>query len=321
MNYEAPRNTIGVVARRTGLTQHVIRVWERRYSAIVPSRTATQRRLYSDADIDRLILLSRLTGVGHAIGQVARRSNEELLELLGKAAPQAAPLAAIPLTGDAGEPEGYVLTCRRAVSEMDSAMLESALMEACRALGQPVFIESVLLPLLQWAGEAWQDGSIRIAHEHVLSACVAYQLGEIRNSRPASPGAPVLLCATPAGQLHELGAAIVATLGALDGWRVVYLGPNLPADEIANAAVRVQARAVALSIVFPPDDPHLDRELATLRRFMPPAVPLLAGGQACAAYQASLAAAGAHVFQDTHSFRETLARLRQGLPPLVAVPA
>jgi methylmalonyl-CoA mutase cobalamin-binding subunit len=321
MNYEAPRNTIGVVARRTGLTQHVIRVWERRYSAITPSRTATQRRLYSDADIDRLILLSRLTAVGHAIGQVARRSNEELLELLGKAEPPAPLPAPASVPPVAVEPEGYVVACKRAVIDMDSFALESALMEGCRALGQPVFIECVLLPLLQWAGEAWQDGSIRIAHEHVLSACVSYLLGEIRNSRPAAPGAPVLVCATPAGQLHELGAAIVATLGALDGWRVIYLGPNLPADEIANAAVRVKARAVALSIVFPPDDPHLDRELATLRRFMPPAVPLLAGGQACPAYQASLTAAGAHVFGDTHSFREALARLRQGHPPRAAVPA
>lgn len=318
MNHEEPRNTIGVVARRTGLSQHVIRVWERRYQAIVPGRTETQRRLYSDADIDRLLLLSRLTALGHAIGQVARRPDEELRELIAAAEPVGPPPPAAPQLGYSQEPAGYIAACQKAVSGMDSFQLESALMEACRALSQPVFIEAVLVPLLQWAGDAWQDGRVRVAHEHLLSACVAQQLGEIRNSRPAMPGAPVLLCATPAGQLHELGAAIAATLAALDGWRVVYLGPNLPADEIANAAVRTDARAVALSLVFPPDDPHLDRELATLRRFMPDAVPLLVGGQACSAYQAALKAAGAHVFQETHSFREALSRLRQGLPPRLA---
>ena len=43
---------IQVVVRRTGLSPHVIRVWEKRYDAVVPTRTPTNRRRYSDADAD-----------------------------------------------------------------------------------------------------------------------------------------------------------------------------------------------------------------------------------------------------------------------------
>lgn len=314
MSYDDPRNTIGVVARRTGLSQHVIRVWERRYNAIAPTRTATQRRLYSDADIDRLKSLHQLTVAGHAIGQIARRPDAELKELLAATVQDsnaATPAVTGPLSDD---PNVYIASCQEAVNALDARALESSLMEGCLALSQPVFIESVLIPLLHWAGDAWQDGRLRVAHEHLLSACIAQQLGEIRNSRPALLGAPVLLVATPANQLHELGASLAATLGALDGWRVVYLGPNLPADEIASAAARTQARAVALSIVFPPDDPLLGREITTLRRFLPAGVPLMVGGQACRAYAGALEQAGALVFQDTGTFRASLARLRQGLP-------
>ena len=50
-----------VVTRRTGLTSHAIRVWEKRYNAVEPERTDTNRRLYSEADIERLIDLHRAT--------------------------------------------------------------------------------------------------------------------------------------------------------------------------------------------------------------------------------------------------------------------
>lgn len=315
MSYEEPRNSIGVVARRTGLSQHVIRVWERRYSAITPSRTPTRRRLYSDADIDRLRVLQRLTVLGHPIGQMAHRPDVELKELLETAeGSPAPPRSPGPLAGSES-PAAYLETCQNAVADMDAATLEGTLLDACRGLSQPVFLDEVLVPLLAWAGTAWQNGEIRIAHEHLLSACVAHQLGEMRNSRPAPIGAPTLLIATPAGQLHELGAALIATTAAMDGWRVVYLGANLPADEIANAARRVQARAVALSVIFPPDDPHLGREFQSLRRFLPGEVPIIVGGQACGGYEPALREIGAVLLPDTRAFREALAQLRQGLLP------
>ena len=73
MNYP-----IQVVVRETGLTAHVLRVWERRYRAVVPQRTDTQRRVYSDEDVERLKLLRQLTLMGHPIGSVANLPREEL---------------------------------------------------------------------------------------------------------------------------------------------------------------------------------------------------------------------------------------------------
>ena len=69
------------------------------------------------------------------------------------------------------------------------------------------------------------------------------------------------LVATPAGQRHELGALMVAVAAATDGWKVTYLGADLPAAEIAATALQRKARAVALSIVHPVDDPNLPGEI------------------------------------------------------------
>lgn len=58
-----------------------------------------------------------------------------------------------------------------------------------------------------------------------------------------SPDAPVVVVGTPVNQFHELGALLAATTASSDGWRVVYLGANLPADELARAARYARADA------------------------------------------------------------------------------
>ena len=78
------RYPIKQVARRTGLSAHVIRAWEKRYQLVDPARTDTNRRLYSESDIQRLSLLGRLTGMGHAISSIADLDFEGLQRLLAQ---------------------------------------------------------------------------------------------------------------------------------------------------------------------------------------------------------------------------------------------
>ena len=77
--------------------------------------------------------------------------------------------------------------------------------------------------------------------------------------------APHLLATTPPGQEHEIGALLAATTAAAEGWKVTHLGPNLPVEEIAAAALHSHARAIALSIVYPANDPRLRSDLRQLR--------------------------------------------------------
>ena len=65
------RYRIGAVCRLTGISQHVLRVWEKRYGVVEPLRSNNQRRLYSDSDVRRLTLLKSLVDRGHAIGSIA----------------------------------------------------------------------------------------------------------------------------------------------------------------------------------------------------------------------------------------------------------
>ena len=71
---------IGAVAKLTGLTDHTIRVWERRYAAVVAKRAPNGRRVYDPADVEKLGVLKRLTDQGLSIGQIAGETLEELRE-------------------------------------------------------------------------------------------------------------------------------------------------------------------------------------------------------------------------------------------------
>jgi len=73
---------IGVVARRTQTHPETIRVWERRYELIVPGRSETGRRLYSENDIAKLTLVKRLTELGHSVSSLAKLSTDELRDRL-----------------------------------------------------------------------------------------------------------------------------------------------------------------------------------------------------------------------------------------------
>ncbi|HWC58696.1 MAG TPA: MerR family transcriptional regulator, partial [Verrucomicrobiae bacterium] len=75
---EEPLLTIQAVSRRTGLSPHVIRIWEKRYNAVLPSRTESNRRLYSGEEIERLALLRDVSRAGHTISSIARLSTPEL---------------------------------------------------------------------------------------------------------------------------------------------------------------------------------------------------------------------------------------------------
>ena len=309
---EAERgHPIQVVVRRTGLSAHVIRVWEKRYGAVEPMRTPTNRRRYSDSDIERLQLLYRVTRTGRSIGQVAHLDTETLRDLIREdelATPAVLPQA--PTSSEALSIQAHLDACLAAVARLDASDLETVLLRARVALSQPVFNEQLIVPLMEGIGQLWHDGTLRIAHEHLASAVVRTFMGSLHDGTSSASVAPRLLVTTPVGQWHEIGALLVASTAAADGWQVTYLGPNLPAEEIAAAAQQQGAKAVALSLVYPADDPRVIQDVSMLRRYLPRNVDLLVGGRSSAAYAEVLTAIGVVHLHDMVQLRHHLDTIR-----------
>lgn len=271
---------------------------------VTPTRTETNRRVYSEEEVQRLELLHRATQAGHNIGNIAQLPNETLLKLGAQA-------IRVPTHTTSTEAEQLVEEGIAAVKQLETRLLEDVLTRGAVALGQHGLLERVVAPLTRRIGELWRDGTIMAAHEHFASSIIRSFLA--RNSKPFALNgiAPVLVVGTPSGQLHELGAVMVAAAANDLGWRVVYVGASLPASEIAGSAVQHRAKAVALSIVYPDDDPGLATELENLRKYLPPEIHILVGGRASSSYTPALEKIGALRAKELKDLYDHLERIRK----------
>jgi DNA-binding transcriptional MerR regulator/methylmalonyl-CoA mutase cobalamin-binding subunit len=292
-----------LVSERTGLSADVLRAWERRYAVVTPSRSPGGQRWYSEEDVARLRLLARAVERGRSISAVARLDTATLTTIVR--AEEVATLART--TPHAMVAEPFLADALAAVEALDGAALETTLRQATLRLSIDQLLDGVVAPLVRTTGDRWHAGSMTPAHEHLATASVRRLLGWLTDEYGTAPDAPAVLVTTPAGQLHELGAALAAATAAAMGWRVVYLGPNLPASVIADAARVSGARAIALSVVFPEDDPLMDGELRALRAALPESIDVVVGGSATNAYRPTLHAIGATMVTDLPSLRHWLA--------------
>jgi DNA-binding transcriptional MerR regulator/methylmalonyl-CoA mutase cobalamin-binding subunit len=289
----------------------VIRAWEKRYRAVEPGRTATNRRFYTDEQIERLLLLRQATLSGRQIGQVAGLTTEELRELteIDRVAmsrvPQ--PVVEAPVSPE----DGHFAACLNAIEKLDPQDLRFHLEKAAGALPQPRLVEELIVPLLETMGVMWERGNIRVVHEHVASAVIRAFLENLQSIYVAADSAHSVVVGTPLRQNHEIGALIACSTAESEGWKITYFGSGLPAEEIAAAATRRGAIAVALSLVYPLDDPYLAPELKRLRRILGDESEIIVGGRAAPGYSESLKDISAKTVSNIAEFRETLRSIRK----------
>jgi len=293
---------IRVVSRLTGLSAHVIRKWEDRYAAVVPMRTETNRRLYSDQDVTKLKLLQKLTSFGYTIGQIGHLSLQTLQQLDHAGSDQENPEKG--LSSDTRQ--DTLNKVMEAILNLNAAELERLLLDAMLKDGQTKVIDQLIIPVLENLGKQWKDGNIRIYHEHLATTIIRKILSDQLGKIQLSASAPAIIVTTPLGQLHELGALIVAVTAANLGWQVIYLGPNLPAEDIAGVANVKKIKFILLSIVYPANDPLLYSDILQLNRLLDPETQLLIGGRAAKSYLQAIRETNSFFFDDLNELRDFL---------------
>jgi DNA-binding transcriptional MerR regulator len=254
---------LGSVTRLTGLSPELLRAWERRHRAVQPHRTPGGARRYRASDLERLRLLKAAVEAGHRIGQLAGLSNAEL-EPLGRDA------------GDA-PPRNHLGEVLAALADFDAAEAQRLLALQLSALGAVRFAHEIASPLAREIGERWADGSMGVASEHLATALLRSLLGSaLQPGASALRGARILF-ATLSDERHELGLLMAALVAMGAGANPLYLGPDLPHEELARVTAQSGAAALALGLVNPPTA-ELTRSLAALREALPAHVALWIGG-------------------------------------------
>lgn len=274
---ELSLHPIQVAARRSGLSVELIRAWERRYHAVEPMRTRNQRRLYRDEDIERLRLLARATNAGRRIGDIARSSTAELQAMV-EGDEQAAVL--VPSLGSSRPRTDAVMEyfdrCLEAIDRMDPEQLAETLSDAEKNLVELFMQEDLIAPLIQHMQDECRNGTLRMAQKHMAEGVIRSHLLNYA-TRPGTGSVFRVVVAGGLSGTDELPLLRLAVATRAYGWRPIFLGAGLSADEIAYAAERSRALCTAIA-AYPVDDPLLPNELRKLRRAIPEGHPILLHG-------------------------------------------
>ncbi|MCX6170227.1 MAG: MerR family transcriptional regulator [Ignavibacteriales bacterium] len=306
---------IKIAAKLSGVSELSIRSWEGRYSAVNPNRTESNRRLYSDSDIEKLVLLKKLTKHGHSIGNLAGLSIPVLTEMLLKVDLTKSSENKSAIDSELSEEDRIVNNCIEVIRSFDDRQLVSLLNDASVKYSRPDLIENILLPLMFKIGKYWESGMLRVSHEHFTSAVIIKFLNTITDGFQIHDNAPRIIITTPEGQYHEVGALIGSSLASSDGWRTTYLGASLPAEDIAAAVIQLKARTLYLSIVYPADDLSLNIQLRKLREMVGDKVFIFASGNGVIGYKNTLSELDILTTDSPNHFREILMSIRKQINP------
>ena len=295
----APRYPIRAVSQLTGVPVETLRAWERRYQVVEPARDR-RGRLYGEADVRKLRLLRLLVGRGHPIGRLAALTEKDLLRLQGESGPSEA--------GEGANSAG-IDRLLGALERFDATGAERELRRLAVLLSPRAMVRQVALPLLRRVGELWAGGRFSIAQEHLVSGMLRSLLGSMLGVHAHEDSRTTLLFATPSGERHEFGILAAALLAAGGGLGVVYLGPALPASEIAAGARRTSARVVVLGSTGAGGEGEAERAIARLAEELPAGVELWVGGPSTPAVESAASQAGAALVGDFDALEERLVRL------------
>lgn len=161
--------------------------------------------------------------------------------------------------------------------QLNPGALERLLRRSVARYGITAFLDSIAGPFLTAVGDAWHDGKLTISQEHLATAVVERVVSETAPLLSGSVDGPVIVIATLEGERHASGALMAAATAASEGWRVIYLGADLPSAEIVEMAKRTKARAIGISILVAERKARLAAELRELEG-VPGSTMLLVGG-------------------------------------------
>ncbi|MEE4603172.1 MAG: MerR family transcriptional regulator [Desulfobacteraceae bacterium] len=238
---------IGQVAAQTGLPPYLIRVWQSRYSAVSPLRSSGNRRIFCADDIRKLQLLSKAVESGHSISQIASLSQEELMKVVERRSPETRYRASNgKITSTKAEP--YLQKSLQFVAELDINGLQSMLDKAAINLTRPVLILDVIVPLYFRTKSLVQTNNLRLINLTAVTSFLQAFMWDLLRTTVVSESAPKIMTGTLTGQRSEIAALALALIAVESGYKSIYLGSNLPANDLAAAVKSKAAQAVAIFV-------------------------------------------------------------------------
>lgn len=236
----------------TGVKAHTIRIWEKRYGLLKPSRTDTNIRTYDLEELKTILNVAYLNQHGHKISRIAAMPESEREQTVRSMIVQE------------GQPEGIIQTLVLAMLSFDEAVFERTCDEHERAHGFRSLMEDVLAHLLERIGVLWQSNAICPAQEHFASNLIRHRIITATQRIPLiEAGGPVHVLYLPENEIHEIGLLYINHLLRLQGKRTIYLGQSVPRTDLVQVSSLIDGDIVFVGLVVV--NPSADEALGYVR--------------------------------------------------------
>jgi MerR family transcriptional regulator, light-induced transcriptional regulator len=252
---DAPVLRIGELSRRLGVSDHVLRAWERRYGLLRPVRTPGGFRLYSEADARRIREMQDHLAHGVSAAEAAHA-------VLAGEGGGANGTAAEPSAGELGR------VLREALDGFDEPAAQAVLDRLFSELSVTAVLRDTVLPYLAELGYRWERGQASIAQEHFASNLIRGRLAGLARGWGGGRG-PRAMLACPSGERHDLALMMFGIALNRAGWRIDYLGADTPAEELTRTVQARRPDLLVLAATRPQTLEPLRADLAGLAREVP----------------------------------------------------
>jgi DNA-binding transcriptional MerR regulator len=251
---------IGELSRRLGVSDHVLRAWERRYGLLRPVRSAGGFRLYSAADESRVRRMQAYLARGLSAAEAARAAMDEEPEPRAGVSTET-----VERRGGLADAAGVLA---QTLDDMDEPGAQAVLDRLLADFTVETVLREVVLPYLHELGERWERGEVNVAEEHFASNLLRGRLANLARGWGQGHG-PLAVLACPPGELHDLPLLAFGIVLHRNGWRISYVGANTPLEDIARTAADLRPDLVVLAAVTPERFEGLDAHVSRLARIAP----------------------------------------------------
>lgn len=249
----------------SGIKAHTIRIWEKRHKIIVPSRTSTNIRTYSDDDLKKIINVSLLNNYGIKISKIAEMSVADMHQRI------------LQITERKTDSNLHIDQLIVAMMDMEEEGFEKILGNLILRYGFEKTVTDIIYPFLERIGILWQTQNISPAHEHFISNLIRQKIIVAIDSLPlpAKTSKKVLLF-LPEKEMHEIGLLFYHFIIRKAGLRTYYLGQSVPHADLISVFNTHLPDILVTSITTAPPAP-IDGYIHQLAKDFP-AVPVLVAG-------------------------------------------
>lgn len=209
----------------SGIKAHTIRIWEKRYNLLQPSRTDTNIRCYDIENLQRLLNVTYLYKNGFKISKISALGHEKISD------------AVRGLITEQKTNEHILSSFKMAMLNFDQVLFSATYNKLLKEKSfQDLFYQD-FIPLLSELGMLWQTNTITPCHEHFISNLIKQKIlvnTEKYQSLSPSNTTKTFILFLPDNEIHELGLLFLNYEILRKGYRAIFLGPSIPIEELKD---------------------------------------------------------------------------------------